>query len=215
MVPHTDWKKYILVFAITLAIFGTTLFISTAANNKRIAEIQSLADKIAVDILSSETQFNLLAESSCEDDNAATLSEDLNALASRLSYAEEKLGTDTAEVIALKRYYSLLEIKDYLLIKKIGEKCKKKPLSILYFYTNTGECEDCEKMGYVLSELREEYPELRVYAFDYNLDLPAIRTLRQVLKLKNELPAIVINEKTYYGFQSIEDIEKNTPELFC
>lgn len=209
-----DWQKYLLVFAITLAIFGTALYISNVASEKRLAEIKSIEDKIAIDILSSETQFNLLAESSCSDvSSRPVLSEELNSLAAKLSYTEESLGADNEEVINLKRYYSLLQIKDYLLMTKIAEKCGTKPLVVLYFYSNIGDCPECERMGYVLTFLRNEYPELRVYSFDYNLDLSALRTLRSILKIENSLPAIVVKGKTYYGFKSIEEFEEIVPEL--
>ena len=74
-------------------------------------------------------------------------------------------------------------------------------------------CDDCEKEGYVLTRLRETYPDLRVYSFDYNIGLSAVNTLISVNKVKNELPAIIIKDQTYYGFKSVEDIEKIVPEL--
>ncbi len=208
-----DWKKYAIVFGITLLIFGTALYISNFANQKRLQEIQSIEDKIAIDILSSETQFSLLAESSCADVNNLVLSEELNSLSEKLSFTENNLGTENIEVVKLKRYYSLLQIKDYLLMKKVREKCGLKPLVILYFYSNTGDCDECQKMGYVLTFLRNEYPELRVYAFDYNLDLSALNTLKSILKIQNRLPAIIINGAPYYGFKDIEEFEKIMPEL--
>ena len=210
-----DWKKYAVVFGITVIIFGTALYISNFANQKRLQEIQSIEDKIAIDILSSETQFSLLAESSCADVNNLVLSEELNSLSEKLSFTESNLGTDNTEVIKLKRYYSLLQIKDYLLMKKVREKCGLKPLVILYFYSNAGDCNECEKLGYVLTFLRNEYPELRVYSFDYNLELSALRTLKNILRIRNDLPVVVINDKPYYGFKEIEEFEKIMPELYA
>ncbi len=208
-----DWKKYLIVFLITALIFSTAIYLSNLASEKRLDEIKSIEDKIAIDILSSETQFNLLAESSCEDLNNPGLSADLNSLAEKLSFEEDKLGSDNQEVIGLKRYYSVLEIKDYLLVKKISEKCHVKPLTVLYFYSNAGDCSECERMGYILTYLRDEYPELRVYSFDYNLDLSTLKTLLSVFKLERKLPAVVVNSTPYYGFKSIEEFEKIMPEL--
>ncbi|MFZ2523265.1 MAG: hypothetical protein WAW92_02650, partial [Minisyncoccia bacterium] len=110
-------------------------------------------------------------------------------------------------------YYSLLEIKDYLLMIKISEKCKKTPISIIYFYSTDDKCPDCEKEGYVLTHLRETYPDLRVYSFDYNIDVSAVKTLIAVNKIKNELPALIIKDKVYYGFKNVEELEKAIPEL--
>lgn len=212
---HTiDWKKYIFTFIITTVIFATAMYVSNYFSQKKLAEVKDIQDKIAIDILSSETQFSLLSESSCADiTSSSALSKELGTLEAKLSYTEKDRGTEDPEVQTLKRYYSLLQIKDYLLMKKISEKCKKAPISIIYFYSNQGNCDDCEKEGYVLTRLRSEYPELRVYSFDYNLDLSAVKTLISINNVENKLPAIFIKGKAYYGFQSVEDIEKAIPEL--
>ena len=98
-------------------------------------------------------------------------------------------------------------------MKKIAEKCNTSPLSIVYFYSSKGDCVDCEKQGYVLTRIRQDYPEVRVYAFDYNLDTSALQTLISINKIENNLPALLISDETYYGFQDVEDLEKNIPQL--
>lgn len=208
-----NWKQYFFSFAITAIIFTTAILTSNYFANKRVVDIRGIQDKIAIDILSSETQFSLLEESSCKDIGTGTLSTELGTLEDKLAYTEKDRGSDDAEVQTLKRYYSLLEIKDYLLMSKISEKCKRTPVSIIYFYSIDDKCPDCEKEGYVLTRLRETYPDLRVYSFDYNIDLSAVKTLISINKVKNELPAIVIKDSVHYGFQSIEDIEKAAPEI--
>ncbi len=213
MNKSVDYKKYIFSFLITSIIFGTAIYLSNYFGQKKIEEIRNIQDKISIDILSSETQFSLLEESSCEDVGTGSLSTELSNLEAKLSYTENERGVDDPEVQTLKKYYSLLEIKDYLLMNKISEKCKKTPLSIIYFYSNSDSCKDCEREGYVLTRLRETYPDLRVYSFDYDMDMSAVKTLISINKVKNELPALVIKGKVYYGFKNVEEIEKIIPEL--
>ncbi len=209
-----DWKKYIFVLLITVAIFATSLYASNYFNNRRINELRDIEDKISTDILSLETQFDLLEEVSCEDfKDTPVLTPELNALAARLNYTEDQLGSNNDEVVRLKRIYSLLLIKDSLLSKRIATECKTNPVSIMYFYSNKGDCEDCKKQGYVLTELQQRYPSLRIYAFDYNLDLSALRTLRSVYKVEANLPALVINNKVYYGYKNQDDIERIVPDI--
>ncbi len=209
---NIDFKKYILVLLMTGSIFATAIYISNYLGEKKIAEIKNIQDKISIDILSSETQFALLEDSSCEDIGTNSLSDELSVLEERLSSTEKDRGDDDKTIIAVKKYYTLLQIKDYLLMKKIAEKCKTKPASIIYFYSNSGECQDCQKMGYVLTKMREDYPKLRVYAFDYNLDVGALKTLIAIHNIKNQMPALIINDKVYYGFQNVEDLEKKIPQ---
>ena len=188
--------------------------ISGRFEQSRLAEVKSVENKISLDILSSETQFALLKESSCKViDHSTAFSEELNSLAQKLAYMEDSLGEKNAEVLNLKKYYSLLQIKDYLLVAQVNEKCGVKPITVIYFYSNKGDCDDCKREGYVLTKLREEYPELRIYAFDYNLDLSAVKTMKSIHGVRNTLPALVISDEPYYGFKSPEDIEKIIPEL--
>ena len=213
MSSRIDIKKYIITFFITAVIFFGAFFVSNYFNDKRVEEIKAIQDKISVDILSSETQYDLLTSASCKNLDQSVLSKELNDLASRLSYMEDTVGDTNAEVLYLKQDYSLLEIKDYLLMQKIAEKCGHEPLSILYFYSNKGDCEECKQEGYVLTYLREQYPALRVYSFDYNLDVGALQTLISIDDVDNNLPALVINDKVYYGFKSVDDIQKILPQL--
>ncbi len=206
-------RKYLYSFLITVVIFATAIYISNYFGQKKIDEIRNIQDKISIDILSSETQFSLLEDSLCKDVGTGSLSSELGTLEEKLTYTENQRGSNDAEVKTLKRYYSLLEIKDYLLMNKINEKCGKSPVSVIYFYASDDKCADCQKEGYVLTSLRETYPDLRVYSFDYNLDVSAVKTLISINKVKNELPAIIIKDKVYYGFKSIEDLEKAIPGL--
>lgn len=209
-----DWKKYIITFFITIALFAVAGGLSNFFSDKKIKEMQAIQNKLATDILSSETQFSLLSELSCEQDESnSNFSSELGELADKINYSEENLKNNN-EVVELKRYYSLLEIKDYILTKKINQKCGQKFIPLLYFYTTANNCTECVKQGYVLTELREKYPNLRVYSFDYNLDLSALKALLRIYKIEDtKLPAIVINEKKATGFKTIEDIEKIVPEI--
>ena len=207
-------KRYLVAFIITGAVFGTALTVSTVFNNARLEQIRAIQENIATDILSLETQFDLLSELSCRDIREnSVLSETLADVSRRVSYTEEKLGADNAEVIRLKRQYTLLQIKDLLLMKKVSQKCGLEPVFILYFYSNEKDCPDCERQGYVLTELGDKYPKLRIYSFEYNLDLPALKTLLTINDLKNELPALVIDGKPHYGFRSVEDTKKLIPNI--
>src|SRR5689334_1471295 len=104
--------RYIVAFIITALVFGGAVVLSNYFNNRRVEEIKTMQDQISVDILSSETQFDLLTQSSCKILDESVLSQELNNLSSRLSYMEQSLGTDNDQVKELKRYYSLLQIKD-------------------------------------------------------------------------------------------------------
>ena len=206
-----DWKKYVIVLLITIGIFITIFYISNYITNKRFTYLKETQDQIAMDILSSEIQFNLLERKQCEDVGNSVLSDELGELGSRLAFTERQLGTDDKQVIDLKRYYSLLQIKDYLLMLSLAEKCHTHPVFVLYFYSNADSCTDCIKENYVVDTLRDKYPDLRIYSFDYDLDLAAKKTLASIYRVHNTLPALVINKTVFSGFKSLEAIEKILP----
>ncbi len=208
------WGSYLVAFLITALIFATALYASNYFNGRRIAEISATQDNIAIDILSTQTQFDLLKEHSCADiAENSVLSNELRPLGSRLSYLEQQPNVNQDELARLKRYYSLLEIKDYLLMQEVSTKCRLNPVFILYFYSNQGDCDECETQGYALTGLSQKYPLLRIYSFDYNLGLSALRTLTEINNVQENLPALVIKGKVYYGLHTVEDIEKILPEL--
>jgi hypothetical protein len=209
-----DWRKYVIVFLITLILFLTASYLSSYIGNKKIDQIKSIQDQISINILSSETQFSLLSDLSCKNVSGSLLSDELNELGSKLSFEQENLG-NSEEVTYLKKYYALLQIKDYLLMKKISAECKVKSAFILYFYTTAENCSECERESLVLSSLRERYPELRVYSFDYSTDLSAVKAMLTIYKIKDTaLPALVLDDELLTGFHGIDELESRVKESF-
>lgn len=208
-----DYRKYLVTLLITTAIFVTAIFTSNVLTQKKLEDVRAIEDRVALDILSSETQFALLGETSCREIGPGFLSKELGPLGQKLTHAENQSEFSASDIDSLKRSYFLLEIKDYLLMKRLTEKCGTAPTFILYFYSSSEPCKDCEKMGHVLTALREMYPEVRVYSFDYDFDLEAVRTLISIYKVEDNPPALIVNGEPHYGFYPIEDLEKNIPAL--
>lgn len=208
-----DRSKYVIVFLITLGLFLTVFYISNTLSNRKLSEINTIQDNISIDLLSSETQYALLGELDCDAISSTVLSQELNELSAKIEYTESNIGK-TDELVRLKKLYSLLEIKDYLLMKEVTKRCGQQSVFVLYFYTTSENCSECVKQGYVLTALREKYPALRVYSFDYGLNLSAIQTLIDIYNIEDtKLPAIVTDRKVYTGYKSVEDIEKLIPKL--
>ncbi len=212
---NVDWKKLILTFLITALLFATGIYFANYLSNKKIDSLRDTQDKISIDILSLETKFSLLKQASCESFNEdSLLTEELASLGSRLEAMESQLGTDNSDVMQLKKYYSILEVKDFMLMNDVSTRCKLRSQYVLYFYSNTPKCEDCVKEGYVLSALRDKYPALRVYSFDYNLDLSVIKALLSIYKIPSEMPVLVINQKLFKGYQDLDTLDKIIAPMF-
>ncbi len=209
---RTSPRTYVIALLITLAIFGTALFVGDKISGVRISQLQGIQDQIAIDILSIETQFELLSQVSCEDlAQSPLLSRELGSLGDRLQATEIRLGADNAEVLQLKEQYSLLQIKDNLLLSRVAEQCDTGITPVLYFYAN--DCESCTRAGYALTKLRKDLDGLRVYSFDYDLDLPALKTLTAIHNVtREELPAFIIDGERSTGFTTLDDLTERLPE---
>ncbi|HEY0980184.1 MAG TPA: hypothetical protein VGE18_02125 [Candidatus Paceibacterota bacterium] len=204
------WSKYLLAFLLTSGIFGGAVFLSSYITERKLQNIRDLQDRVATDILSSETQLDLIKDLSCEDVGNTYLSKEIANLAERITYTEEN-GTSAADSLELKKQYSILEVKDFVISKQIAERCNNLPVTILYFYTDKNVCPDCVKQGYVLDALRNKYDDVRIYSFDSNLDLTTIKTLKTVYGINDQLPALVIDGVTVNGFKSLAEITAVLP----
>lgn len=207
-------RNALIALAVTIVIIGTVIYAVNYLDHKRIEELSSIQNQLATDTLSVETQFALLEEAPCEDlTEGNTLSATLADLGARLAFAEERLSPNDPQVLELKKQYTLLQIRDYLLMKRLARACHAESPVALYFYSNeANSCADCDRASYALSYLHQTYPNLRVYSFDYNLDLGALKTLIAVEKIEPKFPAFVIEGKRSYGFTTLEALEKEFPK---
>ncbi len=208
-------RRYIYTFIITLAIFFFSLWLSNTLSDKKIQSLRDLESQISVDILSVETRFSLLQKTSCEyitnsGDANTGFNQDLNEVALKVKSLENQLGYFNADVISLKKYYSLLQIKDYLLTKEYHDRCKQNTVSILYFYDV--DCTTCRAQSIILDKIVEDYPEIRVYYFDKTTNTPALDTLSSIFHI-TENPSLVIDDKVYGGYQDLDHIESYIPEI--
>lgn len=208
-------KRYLYTFIITLAIFFFALWLSNTFSEKKIQSLRDLESQISLNILSTETRFSLLQKTSCEHiidkkDGDAGFNKELNDLALRVKSLENQLGYYNTDVMSLKKYYSLLQIKDYLLTKEYHDRCKQDTVSILYFHDV--DCTECSNQSIILDKIVAEYPEIRVYYFDKTTNTPALDTLLSVFKIQTT-PSIVIADKVYAGYQDLEKIESYIPEI--
>lgn len=206
-------RNSLIALGITILIMSTVAYSVHYINQQRLGEINTMETRLSTDTLSLETQFSLLENAPCEDiTTGTTLSQKLSNLGDKLSFTEGRLGSDNPQVLELKKQYTLLEIRDYLLIQKLSKTCDITPVVTLYFYSNAGDCASCDRAGYALSYLRQTYPRIRVYSFDYNLNLGALKTLIQVEKVKPKLPAFVIQGEQHYGFTSLTNLKEDFPK---
>ncbi len=201
-------SKYVAAFAMTTVIFLIGFIIGGYINESKLSTIDELQQDLTKDTISSELQFILLTEHPCESLHADQLTEELYDIGTKLDFMESKMGKKNKDVIKLKEYYSLLEIRHWLLMKRANEECNSSYDLIHYLYSNKGDCDDCEQQGYVLSTIHKKYPTVNIYSFDINIDDPALGSIKDLYGITTA-PSLVINGITEEGFRDKEFIENN------
>ena len=202
-----QFSKYFLALVMTAAIFFIGVYIGNYSDRVKIASVSDLENSIRADVIGTELQYMLAKDNLCSLELKSYV-EDISRVGSRLTAIESQLGVENRDVLSLKEYYHLLELRHFLLMEEARQSCNKNYTLVLYFYSNAGDCEDCEQQGYLLSYVSKKYQTFNTYSFDVNIDNPALRALKQKYNITS-VPSLVINGVTRTGFQDKEALESD------
>ncbi|MFA6088863.1 MAG: hypothetical protein WC755_03290, partial [Candidatus Woesearchaeota archaeon] len=150
MKESIDWSKFFLVLILTVAVFVIGVFFGNYITEIKYDTIFNTEQSLRLELLGLDTQYSLIESDPCKVFNDTSLSESLDEMGNKVTYLENTLGTSSEEVINLKKYYFLLEIRHYLLKQRAVKECDVQHDFILYFYSNKGYCKDCKQEGFVI-----------------------------------------------------------------
>lgn len=200
--------KLIIAFILGTIIFALVFLFGYTVSYYKLQDTVKSQEDLRYSLLSMQIEQELLGDS-CENFDAKRFSGERDRLGSILTVLEERLGKTNAQVIEQKKTYSIIEAQHLLYIQNHNRKCADKVPVILFFYSNKEPYKDeGGRLGYMLTTLNNELPEIMVYSFDYDLDSNLIDLLKEKYKI-NEPNRLVINEKTPINvFEDIEEIKK-------
>ncbi|MCF7798810.1 conjugal transfer protein TraF [Candidatus Woesearchaeota archaeon] len=201
-------QKTTIVLLLTIVIFSSGVLIGNHNTNKKFLNIVELGDELRLETLGIEVEYDILAENICENEEALFLTTELFDLAEKLDFMENELGSNSDQVIQLKKQYFILEARHWMLAKNRLENCLENDKGInntvvLYFYSNQGDCPRCQQQGAVLTYLHKKYPGMKVYSFDINIDSPVVNVLKQLYDITTT-PGLVINDETHEGYMDAD-----------
>lgn len=210
-------EKYVIAGVLTLLIFGLGLVLGLVLTEKRIDQADLVNNLQQQGYDSIQLQYLLLKtlenEESCPaaikslENNIFELD---NARIKLESYIEKSLNQqDSEDFIALKRSYTLSEVRYWLLVKEAEKICKNSFVTILYFYSNK-KCDDCGAQGTILTYLKEKFGE-KVLIFAIDRDFKQHEPLIEVLEKAYDIqavPTLIVNEKKFEGLTKREELLK-------
>lgn len=206
-----DYRKayiFAAVLSIVLYVFGvyTGIFLqknTEAILEKRLEEIEKSIENTQLEYL----YISSLGEKiSC--DALKTMVDETNNNLWKIGQELVDLSKDdNNKFIEIKKQYSLLSVRAWILNNYLKNKCKDDNIVLLYFYSIP--CEDCIKQGKILDDIREnEFKNrIKIFVLDAGLDLPIINTLKKTYNVNNT-PFIVYENKTFSGLIEKKDLLK-------
>lgn len=216
MVRVISKRRYLLAAFISLAIFLLGLSLGVYLSGTKVGYIENLATKQKLDYDSLQLQYSFIDfikdEKNCVALNKALENSVVNLENTRekLEAYSEELNMNVERYNELKREYILAEIKYWMLTQKSKEICEREVVSILYFYKEGEECENCSAQSYILTYLKGTFKEkLLVFSIDASFEdeEPLVKLLKEVYNV-NEYPTLIIDGKTYTGLVEMEDLQK-------
>ena len=112
----------------------------------------------------------------------------------------ERYNEPSEEYKILKQQYAHLSIRTWIIARNQYEKCGRKMLHGLYFYS--ADCEECIKQGEELDELskraRAAGIDMVVFPIDFYMKENIVANLKDYYKI-NSTPALILNDEVFQG----------------
>jgi hypothetical protein len=205
-------KKVFISLVIAIILFLIGFFLGYVINYSNYQTIILSQESIKYSLLSIEVEKELLSES-CENFNPSLEDSELTKIREKISIMEENLGKSNKKVIEQKKYYSLLQVKHFLLIKEYNKKCSEKYPTLIFFYSNKEEyLFEAERIGRTITAIKSSNENLMVYSFDYDLDISALRTIKNMYGIENPNVVIVNEEIRLTNLKNINELREALTE---
>jgi len=206
-------NKFILVFIITAIIFSIGVFVGSKFTSYVILDIEQSQETLKNQISGVDLKNEILRKTDICELSWDSIWKDKVELGNLVEILERRLGKEDPQVILTKTNYQLVQVRTWLLLKDIKERCNTETKIILFFYTNKkndplGDDTQSETQGAVLNAAYNKYgSDVSIFSFDVNINNPAVETLLEIYGV-TITPTLVIEGKTYIGLKSLPEIEQ-------
>ena len=196
---------YVKTFLVSMGIFLIGILIGMGVENYLTSDFASRTNYVEESVREIELEmlyFQDLNETySCNflSEIVRRTNNNLDELSGQLlKYSESNVLFGGTDIENLKKSYTSLLIKDWVLQERIKSICGDKTVTILYFYDKSG-CGDCVIQGSILSILKDSFKEkVMIFPLDTKVGLTMIGILMDRFNVTS-VPSLVIEEKTYSG----------------
>ncbi len=211
-----SWMMYLTALVVSILIFSLGILLGIQISQQATSQLRGDLEKLQLQSREIELltllQSDLLANNSKElcsiySEQLKRFGDQTAEYGERLVELESKRGSSDPEAKQLRFEYSIMELRDFMLIKQTNENCGARISTILFFFSNEN-CPDCTKQVLALREIKNQRQEVQIYHLDMGLDAAIIMAFEKIYDVE-KVPSLVVNGKTYEGFQSKNDILKD------
>jgi len=200
-------KRIFIAFIIATILFAAGFLIGYAVSYSKYQSISNSQENIRYNLLSLDLEKELLS-SSCTLFDPFSFAEELDNNGRLLDILEQRFGKFDSRVLDQKKDYSMLGIQHLLLVNQYNKQCKGNITTLLFFYSNDKDyASEAERIGTVLSTIKQQDNNIMVYSFDFSLDSQLLRMFKARYNVTKPNIIIVNENKTIENLNGITELE--------
>ncbi|MCX8197879.1 MAG: conjugal transfer protein TraF [Candidatus Micrarchaeota archaeon] len=207
-------SPYLKAALLTVALTFLGFFFISQFDSMRASELRSQLDELSYQLESERLMFLYSQTIGSQAELCSYFATATESKANKAYLLAEKIrqyeqsNILNAEYEKIRNQYYLSNAALYLNLRLAEKYCAQNShTTILFFYKIKQSCPECAAQGKILDALREKHPNLRVFAFPHDADLPFLNALVRRHGI-TQVPALVIDDKTVlFGLQADWQIE--------
>lgn len=204
-----NWLRILLAFLIASFLFFLGLFLGYITGKFIENSSLGIEEKIKDEISNFETLAAVQKNYPCSVELLNTATDRLGYLTDFIDLMEKQKGKNDANVIRIKKLYSIVESRHMLLLMETENRCNSSYNIVQYFYSNVKECEsDLDKVSFILSYAKKKNPDIKVYSFDMNLDSDVVYILKQNYNVSQCYTLVLNSKRVDFDINDASSFEK-------
>lgn len=199
---------YVITAIVSIVLYFAGIFTGVYIQSSVSKSVEEDLSSIRGDIENQQQElilFSLRGKESCSvlQSLSSSTAAKLESVSNEIRRLEQS-GQKDARFTEMKKAYSSLSIRAWILMSAINENCEK-AVSILYYYSFP--CDTCGDQEAVLEHVKSlDRNRILTYAVDKDVNNSLVQTLVKSHDIRGA-PSLVITNKVYRGFTNATVLE--------
>ena len=206
---------YLAAFIVTAVIFALVFSFVRASEESQIDRLYSETTQLYEELQANKILNNYLSGENAllSDSNVCLIyerqiSRQLNKIYDLFGQLERlDTGTFAVSKESVRRQYLLTSMSLWIDLQNTQRSCDLKIKPVLYFFPSTQDCVLCTAMQNQLEVLKQDCPQVRVFAFpSESTDFEFVSLLKQQYSVST-VPALVVENRVFGEIENLSELE--------